>query len=78
MAIQALGFDLDGTLYPAWKMYGASAGLAFRHGKFLQAFARARKLLRNPDAIPSIKNAAVKDKAAFREIQAKIVADQLS
>jgi hypothetical protein len=43
-----LGFDLDGTLYPAWKMYGASAGLAFRYGTFLRAFAKARKILRDP------------------------------
>jgi len=78
MPIQALGFDLDGTLYPAWKMYGASASLAFRYGKFLRAFAEARKILRKPEAGPILGNRPIEDRTAFREVQATLVADLLS
>ncbi|MDD3819762.1 MAG: HAD family hydrolase [Spirochaetales bacterium] len=78
MAIQALGFDLDGTLYPAWKMYGASAGLAFRYGTFLRAFAKARKILRDPGLMLRYENGAVENLAAFRDLQARIVAERLS
>jgi putative hydrolase of the HAD superfamily len=77
MAIQALGFDLDGTLYPAWKMYSASAGLAFRYARFLQAFAKARKILRDPDQKLRYEYQTEGDRAAFREMQASIVADQI-
>jgi putative hydrolase of the HAD superfamily len=78
MPIQALGFDLDGTLYPGWKMYGASAALVFRYGKFLRAFSKARKILRNPDLKIRYETGPVENLAAFRQTQARIVADLLS
>ncbi len=78
MPIQALGFDLDGTLYPAWKMYSASASLAFRYGRFLQAYSKARRILRDPELKLRYENKAEGNPAAFRNAQAGIVADHLS
>jgi len=79
MALHALGFDLDGTLYPAWKMYSASAGLALRHGAFLQAFGKARKALRksNP-AQPNLGSGSQEGLEEFRQRQASLVASILN
>lgn len=46
MAIRAVGFDLDGTLYPGWIMYAASLGAGLRHPRFYSAFGEARRALR--------------------------------
>ncbi len=54
MGIKAVGFDLDGTLYPAWQMYAVSADLGIRHPIFLHAFGRVRRALRAPGALDGI------------------------
>lgn len=46
MGIKAVGFDLDGTLYPAWLMYAVSADLGIRHPRLLGAYGAARKAMR--------------------------------
>ncbi|TXT50407.1 MAG: putative hydrolase of the HAD superfamily [Spirochaetes bacterium] len=46
MDIKAVGFDLDGTLYPGWRMYAVSAGMGLRHPRFFYAFGAARRALR--------------------------------
>lgn len=50
MGIKAVGFDLDGTLYPAWRMYAVSIDIGMRHPRFLGAFGEARKVLRRRQA----------------------------
>ncbi len=42
ISITAVAFDIDGTLYPNWKMYLASAPLVLRHARLFRAFGRAR------------------------------------
>ncbi len=79
MALRALGFDLDGTLYPAWRMYSASAYLALHHGAFLRAFGQARKALRKSNPAQqnpgSISQESLKE---FRQRQAFLVASILN
>lgn len=49
VGIKAVGFDLDGTLYPAWLMYAVSVDIGLRHPFLLHAFSSVRKALRNPE-----------------------------
>jgi putative hydrolase of the HAD superfamily len=44
--IKAVGFDLDGTLYPGWRMYAVSAGMGLLHPRFFWTFGAARRALR--------------------------------
>jgi putative hydrolase of the HAD superfamily len=45
VGIKAVGFDLDGTLYPGWLMYLFSSDLALRHPTLLSAYGKARRAL---------------------------------
>jgi putative hydrolase of the HAD superfamily len=63
--IKAVGFDLDGTLYPAWLMYAVSADIGIRHPRLLHAFSRVRKLLRKPGIV----GALAQDAALARQTQ---------
>ena len=45
--IRAVAFDIDGTLYPSRPMYLRSALHAFPHLRFLRAFARVRRAIRD-------------------------------
>lgn len=72
MGIKAVGFDLDGTLYPAWQMYAVSADIGIRHPIFLHAFGRVRRALRAPGALDGIVASG-----AFRAFQASLVAERL-
>ncbi|MCE1197188.1 HAD family hydrolase, partial [bacterium] len=45
VGIKAVGFDLDGTLYPGRLMYVFSADLALRHPALLSAYGAARRAL---------------------------------
>lgn len=46
VGIKAIGFDLDGTLYPGWRMYSSSLGMGLTHARFFAAFGSARRALR--------------------------------
>jgi putative hydrolase of the HAD superfamily len=46
VTIRAVGFDLDGTLYPAWRMYALAGDLALMHPRIFWAYGRARRYLR--------------------------------
>lgn len=46
MAIKAIGFDLDGTLYPGWTMYALTMDLGIAHPRFLSAFGKVRLEMR--------------------------------
>ena len=80
VGIKAVGFDLDGTLYPAWLMYAFSAGIAFRHPFLLWAFGTARVALRREEREKTGGNGEKKDAAFenFRERQASVVAGNLA
>lgn len=46
MALKAVGFDLDGTLYPGWALYIRSIDLGLRNARLLAAYGKARLTLR--------------------------------
>jgi putative hydrolase of the HAD superfamily len=46
MKIDAVAFDIDGTLYPSWQMYCLSIPLFLGNLRFFRAFNRVRKELR--------------------------------
>lgn len=72
METKAVGFDLDGTLYPERRLYLASAGLALRRPRLFWAYGEARKSLRRKssglDGYPP---------EGLRERQARLVAERL-
>ena len=46
-SIEAVAFDIDGTLYPNWRMYIASIPLLMRHMRLVYAFRKARMEIRS-------------------------------
>lgn len=74
MAIEtkAVAFDLDGTLYPNHSLYIRLLPFAFRHGRLLAAFSKARNIIRRKqDCSPS------SFKTDFYEYQARLTAELL-
>lgn len=67
MSIQAVAFDVDGTLYPNDIMYRKSVGFALRHARLLIGYSRVRKSIRKIRPIED-----------FRSIQASLLAEELS
>jgi putative hydrolase of the HAD superfamily len=54
-SIKAVGFDLDGTLYPNYRLYGRLIPRVLRHPRFYRAFVEARHVLhRREEAVPSL------------------------
>jgi len=66
MNIRAVVFDLDGTLYPYRRIVLRSLPIVLRYPRFLRAFARARRRLRDLRPI-----------ANLHEAQAQLVSAQL-
>ena len=64
--IQAVVFDVDGTLYPNYKMYIISLLFFFRHPHIARAFQRMRKEIRKIDHIEN-----------FQKLQAEIMSEDL-
>ncbi|MCG8452824.1 MAG: HAD family hydrolase [Spirochaetales bacterium] len=52
MALQAVGFDIDGTLYPDWRARSRSLFFLLRHVRPVVAFARVRRIMRELDENP--------------------------
>lgn len=81
MRIKAVGFDLDGTLYPAWLMYAVSVDIGMLHPRLLGAYGAARRALRAPDAsAPQDTVDPGSEKLisqAFRKRQASMIARKL-
>ena len=80
--IKAVGFDLDGTLYPAWSMFAVSADLGIRHPFLLRAFSQARKRLRTRVAAGELETGSFGTKQltaseAFKARQTLMVAKSL-
>ena len=65
-AIKAVAFDLDGTLYPEYRMLFPTLSVALRHPKLLYYFSRVRKEIR-------LKS----DNTNFRRTQAELLAKYL-
>lgn len=59
-------FDIDGTMYPNWRMYIVSGPFALRNHRLIRAFAAARKRIR---ALPG--------PVDVHAVQAEIVAERL-
>ena len=43
--IEAVAFDIDGTLYPAWKLMLHAVPFFIRHIRFMKAFGKVRRIL---------------------------------
>lgn len=67
-SLQAVGFDIDGTLYPELAMYLNSIPLLLRHPLLLKRFGKARKVLR------SEAEAGVRSEIPYRLRQAACIA----
>ncbi|MEM5948823.1 HAD family hydrolase [Spirochaetia bacterium 38H-sp] len=55
MDIKAVAFDLDGTLYPNYRMYLLSVGFAFRHPYLVYCFNEVRKEIRKVRPVDDFK-----------------------
>ncbi len=83
MAIKAVGFDIDGTLYPNLGLYALLAPEAARNLRFLVAFGRVRRELRELTRAPEYRDAAAglsgpEALDGFRRFQASLAARRLS
>ena len=65
--LQAVGFDIDGTLYPDISMYTSSIPAFFRDPFLMWAYGKTRKLIRDPSFELELKQ------LGFRRVQAKEV-----
>ena len=78
MAIKAVGFDLDGTLYPAWRLYALSCDLALRHPSLYWAYGQARRVLREEGRGRPFPEGWKKKQAAFVALRLGIDPEQAS
>lgn len=67
MAIKAVAFDIDGTLYPNWRMHLFSIPFLMSHFSLVMAFSKVRKDIRKVEKIEH-----------FKELQASLMAEELS
>lgn len=77
MAFRAIGFDIDGTLYPSWRLNLALAGLAVRNYRCLKAFGRVRHELRELARTPEYRAAPPGGIEEFHRLQAGLVARRM-
>ena len=79
VVIKAVGFDLDGTLYPGKLMYLFSADLALRHPALLSAYGKARRALHAEARLDMAAAAAAAPDPSrpFRARQAALIAASL-
>lgn len=61
--IEAVAFDIDGTLYPSWKLYFRAAPYFFKNIKFFYYFAKTREVMHRTAPL-----------ADFYEYQARVFA----
>jgi len=74
--INAVAFDLDGTLYPNYRLNLRLLPFLFKHGRLLLAFGRARDIIRR-EQMTAEAAAATPSGIDFYENQARLVAGQL-
>lgn len=77
MTLKAIGFDIDGTLYPSIRLNRALLGFAARNLRCLRAFNAVRRELRRMERTPEYQSAPPADMADFHRLQARLVARRL-
>jgi len=77
MPIRAVGFDLDGTLYPATALYHKLIGKGLPNLRFLIAFGRVRHELRAMLAAPEFRARGIRGIEELHRYQAELVAKRL-
>ncbi|MBN2875674.1 MAG: HAD family hydrolase [Spirochaetales bacterium] len=77
MAIRAVGFDIDGTLYPASAIYLRLFWHGIRRMKLLSAFNEVRHELRRLSRSPEYRQRGIVGIAAFHRHQAELTATKL-
>ena len=71
--IEAIAFDIDGTLYPAWKLTLHAVPFFIRHIRFMKAFRKVRRILHKHSS--SDPDKALPD---FFNVQNELLATQLN
>jgi len=74
MAFRAIGFDIDGTLYPSLRLSLALAGFAVRNYRYLKAFGRVRRELRELFRTPGYRASPPAGIEEFHRFQAGLAA----
>ncbi|HSV56094.1 MAG TPA: HAD-IA family hydrolase [Magnetospirillaceae bacterium] len=74
MAFRAIGFDIDGTLYPSWRLSLALTGPALRNRRCLKAFCEVRMRIRRLARTPEYRAAPPAGVDNFHRFQAGLVA----
>ncbi len=64
--IKAIAFDIDGTLYPSWRLYTRIAGYFLHHIEFFIKYNKVRNVLHQTAPLPD-----------FFEYQARLLADEM-
>jgi putative hydrolase of the HAD superfamily len=77
MRFDAVAFDLDGTLYPARRLFALAFPRMLRVARELLAFNATRRRLRALGADESYRRAPPADGEAFKTLEAEFVGDRL-
>ncbi|MCR5761797.1 MAG: HAD family hydrolase [Treponema sp.] len=64
--IKAIAFDIDGTLYPSWRLYTRIAGYFLHHIQFFLKYNKVRHVLHHTAPLPD-----------FFEYQARLLAEEM-
>jgi putative hydrolase of the HAD superfamily len=77
MSFDAVAFDLDGTIYPAFRLFVLAIPRMLPLARRLEAFNAARRHMRALGSDPDYRRAPPKDGEAFRALQTEFVARRL-
>lgn len=77
MAYKAIGFDIDGTLYPSFRLNRALLGFGLRNYAYLKAFSAVRRELRDLALSQEYRSSPPGDIMEFHGFQASLVARRL-
>jgi putative hydrolase of the HAD superfamily len=77
MRFDAVAFDLDGTLYPAYRVYLAALPGMLGNARLLYAFNASRRKMRELGADKEYRRSPPKDSASFHAREAAVVAERL-
>jgi putative hydrolase of the HAD superfamily len=77
MRFDAVAFDLDGTLYPAHRLYARALPRMLKKARRLEAFNQARRMLRALGSDPAYRASPATGGEAFRALEAELFAGRL-
>jgi putative hydrolase of the HAD superfamily len=77
MRFDAVAFDLDGTLYPSYRLYAMAARTMIPKARRLATFNSVRCAMRALGSDPNYRSSPPADGAAFRRFQAQMAASRL-